>query len=91
MSTEPTKNLYRYVFDVRNPFPTAPFYQQTHHWVDVYFLFRTMQFRFPYQYLKDISDKHAALWINFANGNKPWSEFNSREERVIMVADERDG
>jgi hypothetical protein len=50
-----------------------------------------MQFRFPYQYLKNISDKHAALWISFANGNEPWSEFSTREERVIMVADEREG
>jgi hypothetical protein len=44
-----------------------------------------MQFRFPYQNLKDISDKHAELWINFANGEQPW------DEGVIMVADEREG
>jgi hypothetical protein len=80
--------LYRYIFEVRNPFPNAPFYQQSHHWVDVYFVFRTMQFRFPHQYLKDLSDKHAELWINFASGKQPWSPYG---DGVVMVADEREG
>jgi hypothetical protein len=85
--------VYRYVFDVRNPFPNAPMYQQAHHWVDVYFVFRAMQFRFPYQYLKDLSDKHAQLWIEFANGKAPWKEYSSKKqgEAIVMVADERDG
>lgn len=48
-----------------------------------------MQFRYPYQYLKDISDKHAALWIDFASGGKPWKQFD--DEGVIIVADEREG
>jgi hypothetical protein len=91
MSTKVGKNIFRYVFNIRNPFPSAPFFQQAHHWVDVYFLFRSMQFRFPHQYLKDISDKHAALWIAFVNGEKPWSEFGDRDEGVIMVADEQEG
>jgi hypothetical protein len=54
-------------------------------------MFRTAQFRFPYQYLKDISDKHAALWIGFANGEKPWSEYGEKDEGIIMLADEREG
>lgn len=89
IATKTKKNIYRYIFDIRNPFPNAPFYQQPHHWVDVYFIFRTMQFRYPYQYLKDISDKHAALWIDFASGGKPWKQFD--DEGVIIVADEREG
>ncbi|KAF2826387.1 alpha/beta-hydrolase [Ophiobolus disseminans] len=83
-----SKRIYRYVFDIRNPFPNAPFYQQAHHWADVYFLFRAMQFRFPHQWLKDVSDRHAELWINFACGEKPWSEY---KHGVVMVADEREG
>jgi carboxylesterase type B len=90
-ATKSDKRIYRYIFDVRNPFPNSPYYQQAHHWVDVYFLFRTMQFRFPYQYLKDISDKHAALWIGFANGEKPWGKYEGSKESVIIVADEREG
>ncbi|KAH7393072.1 Alpha/Beta hydrolase protein [Pyrenochaeta sp. MPI-SDFR-AT-0127] len=84
------KRIYRYIFDVRNPFPNAPFYQQAHHWVDVYFVFRTMQFRFSHQFLKQISDKHAGFWIAFANGKAPWSAYKD-EQKLVMVADERDG
>jgi hypothetical protein len=47
-----------------------------------------MQFRFPYQYLTDLSDKHAELWINFTNGIQPWSQYG---DGVVMVADEREG
>ncbi|KAH8716984.1 Alpha/Beta hydrolase protein [Phaeosphaeriaceae sp. PMI808] len=90
ISTHTKKPIYRYHFDVRNPFPGATYYQQSHHWVDIYFIFRAMQFRMPFQYLKDISDKHAAMWIGFANGHKPWSEFK-HQGGTIMVADEREG
>ncbi|KAF2471239.1 uncharacterized protein BDR25DRAFT_223351, partial [Lindgomyces ingoldianus] len=88
------KRVYRYIFDIRNPFPGQPFYQLAHHWVDVYFVFRTFQFRYPTEALKQISDQHARLWVTFANGKAPWKEYrvtegNSRE--VVMVADERDG
>jgi hypothetical protein len=57
----------------------------------VYFIFRTMQFRFPYQYLKDLSDKHAQLWIEFANGKAPWKAYQNDGDATVMVADERDG
>jgi hypothetical protein len=50
-----------------------------------------MQFRFPHKHLKRISDKHAELWINFANGEPPWNAFGDWHGGVIMVADERDG
>lgn len=69
----------------------SPYYQQAHHWVDVYFIFRTMQFRFPYQYLKDISDQHAAKWIAFANGEEPWKKFEEKDGSIIMIADDREG
>ncbi|KAH7089867.1 Alpha/Beta hydrolase protein [Paraphoma chrysanthemicola] len=93
LATHTKKRVYRYVFDVRNPFPNAPFYQQAHHWVDVYFIFRAMQFRYPYQYLKDLSDKHAELWIRFACGEEPWSQYEATGNGggVIMLADEREG
>ncbi|KZM21571.1 uncharacterized protein EKO05_0000739 [Ascochyta rabiei] len=93
LSTQTSKRIYRYLFDVRNPFPNNALYQQPHHWVDVYFVFKAHQFRFPSQRLKDISTRHAQLWIAFANGEQPWAEYKYTgcgEERV-MVADEREG
>ncbi|KAF2016349.1 alpha/beta-hydrolase [Aaosphaeria arxii CBS 175.79] len=91
-SRNPAKKLYRYVFDVRNPFPGHGLYQQAHHWVDVYFVFRSFLFRYPTQRLKNISNRHAQLWIEFANGKEPWTQYkyNGNTDEVIMVADERD-
>jgi hypothetical protein len=93
ISTGTNKKIYRYSFDVRNPFPSHSLYQQTHHWVDKYFVFRTLAFRYPTQKLKDISTKHAQLWVDFANEKAPWTQYrySGNGEEVIMVADERDG
>ncbi|KAH7398951.1 Alpha/Beta hydrolase protein [Phaeosphaeria sp. MPI-PUGE-AT-0046c] len=93
LSTHTSKKLYSYVFDVRNPFPSHPLYQLPHHWVDKYFVFKTLQFRYPSQRLKDISTKHAQFWIDVANGKVPWSEYrySGNGDEVIMVADEREG
>ncbi|KAI4684026.1 hypothetical protein J4E81_009189 [Alternaria sp. BMP 2799] len=87
------KKVYQYVFDVRNPFATSPFWQQAHHWVDVYYVFKTYQFRYPSQRLKDISTQHARTWNSFANGVTPWKEYKytGKGDEVVMVADERDG
>ncbi|KAF9693327.1 hypothetical protein EKO04_008672 [Ascochyta lentis] len=93
LSTSTNKRIYRYLFDVRNPFPGHALYQQPHHWVDIYFVFKAHQFRFASQRLRDISTRHAQLWIAFANGEEPWKEYRysgNGEERV-MVADEREG
>jgi hypothetical protein len=93
LTTHTKKKVYRYIFDIRNPFPGSPFYQQPHHWVDVYFVFKTFQFRYSTQKLKDISTKHAQLWIEFANGKTPWKEYKytGKGEEVVMVAEEREG
>jgi len=81
------------VFDVRNPFATSPFWQQAHHWVDVYYVFKTYQFRYPSQRLKDISTQHSRTWNSFANGETPWKEYKytGKGDEAVMVADERDG
>jgi hypothetical protein len=50
-----------------------------------------MRFRFPHQWLKDVSDRHAELWIQFACGDAPWSAHKSGSEGLIMVANEREG
>jgi hypothetical protein len=91
--THTNKKVYRYIFDVRNPFPGSPFYQQPHHWVDIYFVFKTFQFRYPTQRLKDISTKHAQLWIDFVNGKTLWKEYKDTEEgdEMVMVVNEREG
>ncbi|RAR10733.1 alpha/beta-hydrolase [Stemphylium lycopersici] len=93
LSTHTSKRSYRYIFDIRNPFPSSPWYQQPHHWVDVYYVFKTFQFRFPRQKLKDISTQHARLWVDFTNGKTPWTEYKytGKGDEVIIVADERDG
>ncbi|KAF2622318.1 alpha/beta-hydrolase [Macroventuria anomochaeta] len=93
LSTKTTKNVYRYIFDVRNPFPNHALYQQPHHWVDIYFVFKAHQFRFPSQRLKDISTRHAQLWINFTHGKTPWGEYKytGKGDEVLMVVDEREG
>ncbi|CAO2647459.1 Nn.00g083810.m01.CDS01 [Neocucurbitaria sp. VM-36] len=93
LTTASDKKIYRYVFDVRNPFPNQPLYQQPHHWVDIYYVFKVHQFRYSSRRLKDISTRHAQLWVDFANGNTPWKEYKytGNGDEVIMVADERDG
>ncbi|KAH7110545.1 Alpha/Beta hydrolase protein [Dendryphion nanum] len=93
LSRNTTKKVYRYVFNVRNPFPNHHLYQQPHHWVDVYYVFKTFQFRYPTQRLKDISTRHAQLWVEFANGKSPWAEYNytGTGDEVVIVADEREG
>ncbi|KAF1851559.1 alpha/beta-hydrolase [Cucurbitaria berberidis CBS 394.84] len=92
LTTHTNKKVYRYIFDVRNPFPCNTLYQQAHHWVDMYYVFKTFQFRYPTQKLKDISTQHARLWIDFANGKMPWREYKytGNGDEKIIVADERD-
>ena len=66
-------------------------YQQAHHWVDIYFVFKTLQFKYSSHRLKDISTQHAQLWIDIARGKEPWREYRytGDGDEVIMVADER--
>ncbi|KAF2734885.1 alpha/beta-hydrolase [Polyplosphaeria fusca] len=92
-STNANKKIYRYIFDARNPFPGSPCYQHPHHWVDIYYVFKTFQFRYPHQRLKDLSTRHAQLWIDFTNGKSPWSEYRYDEggNATFMIADEREG
>jgi hypothetical protein len=93
LSTHTNKKIYQYTFDVRNPFPCQALYQLPHHWVDKYFVFKTLQFRYPSQRLRDISTKHAQLWIDVAHGKAPWTEYKytGNGDEITMVADEREG
>lgn len=93
LTTHTNKKVYSYIFDVRNPFPNHLLYQQPHHWVDKYFVFKAHQFRYPSQRLKNISTHHAQLWIDFTNGKRPWTEYKytGRGDETIMVTDEREG
>jgi hypothetical protein len=40
-----------------------------------------------------MSTKHAQLWINFANGKAPWSEYEYKGDgdEVVMMVDGREG
>ncbi|KAJ4983659.1 para-nitrobenzyl esterase [Stagonosporopsis vannaccii] len=90
--TEKRKRLYRYLFDVGNPFLTSPLYRVPHHWVDVYFLFGTLAFRFPTQKLRDLSEQHGRTWVRFANGEAPWAEYGEgRREECIESGREGEG
>lgn len=95
LTTHTPKKVYRYLFDIPNPFPGHALYNLPHHWVDIYFVFKTFQFRFPKQSLKHISTRHAQLWLDFATSkaNGPWSEYKYGDggDAVIMVADGREG
>jgi hypothetical protein len=96
LSSLPSKRVYRYVFDVRNPFPGQPLYAQPHHWVDIYFVFRAHQHRYPGdgtgERLKGISDRHARVWTGFASGEVPWGVYKKGEgEERVMLVDEREG
>ena len=59
----------------------------------MYFVFKTFQFRYPSQRLKDISTRHAQLWIDFANGKEPWPayKYSGKGDETVIVADERQG
>ncbi|KAF2002465.1 alpha/beta-hydrolase [Amniculicola lignicola CBS 123094] len=93
LSTSSKMKVYRYIFDVGNPFPGSKMYQQSHHWVDVYFMFKTFEFRFAKERLKDISTQHARMWTGFANGKAPWKEYKYADgkDAIIFVADQQEG
>ncbi|KAG9203305.1 hypothetical protein G6514_002958 [Epicoccum nigrum] len=101
LSAAPSKRVYRYLFDVRNPFPGQPLYAQPHHWADIYFVFRAHQFRYPAgppggegDRLRGISDAHARFWMRFARGEAPWRVYEKGEgegEETIMLVGEREG
>ena len=40
-----------------------------------------------------ISDQHASYWIDFGNGNAPWTEYkhSGNGKEIIAVAELRDG
>lgn len=98
LSTVPGKNIYRYIFSARNPFPGHELFLHPHHWVDIYYVFMVHQFRFPPggegERLKRISTQHARFWIGFARGEAPWGAYRRGEgegegkERMMRVNEE---
>lgn len=55
------------MFDAGNRFNGVPFCGVPHHCMDVYFLLRTLHTCFPTQKLKNISEAHSRMWLEFAN------------------------
>lgn len=85
------KTVYRYWFDMRNPFPGHNLYQLSHHWVDDYYIFQLYQFRMPTRRDREVSTEHARRWIRFAWGGAPWEEAYTADVQHVAVADIRDG
>lgn len=86
-----SKQVYRYTLTLRNPFPGSPYHQiPGHHFIDVLFLFGTLQFRYPMQRQRDLSTEFMKRWLLFGTGQEPWDQHvidGSNEEGKIMVVD----
>ena len=80
------KPVYRYWFDVGNPFPGSIRYQVAHHAVDMYYAFQTLQFRFPSQRDVGIATQFARYLIGFANGKEPWKRFEVSGDQEVHIA-----
>ena len=76
---------------MRNPFPGSEQYQVAHHWVDMYYLFQNLNFRFPTQRDIDVSIQFARYLIDFANGKAPWSKFETEGQQELNVANWYEG
>ena len=76
---------------MRNPFPGSPQYQVAHHWVDTYYMFQTMKFRFPTERDSDVSTDFARKFITFANGKAPWPRFEVNGGQRLQVANWYEG
>lgn len=87
------KKLYRYTMTMRNPFPGSNLHQiPGHHFIDLFFLFQTLQERYPSQKLRDLSQEFGKAWLRFGVGKEPWEEFKKGEgEENIMVFNGVDG
>lgn len=93
LSSLPHKRIYRYIFSARNPFPGHELFMHPHHWVDIYYVFKAHQFRYPPpgDRLRALSTQHARFWTGFARGEEPWGVYKVGEGERMMRASERDG
>ncbi|KAK7203061.1 Alpha/Beta hydrolase protein [Myxozyma melibiosi] len=74
---------YYYRFAKKNPFPEPPFEQNSHHFVDLLYLFQNVNDRIASlpsvaasaserEFEKKSAVNFAKKWIEFANGEEPW-------------------
>jgi carboxylesterase type B len=84
------KPVFYYHFDFPNPFPDPFFGGVAHHFVDVLFLFQTLQEIYPNELSKKVSKEMGRYWLSFAAKGKPdgWKDF---KEGVVAVADPAKG
>ena len=88
------RTVYRYTFGLPNPFPGSIYsYVVGHHFIDVLYLFMTLDLRYPIHrdsfYSRQATDM-ARKWIRFGNGLPPWpKEYDAREGSIAVCDDLR--
>jgi carboxylesterase type B len=89
-ANHPTKNVYRYTLTFRNPFPGTELHQiPGHHFIELLFLFGTLQERYHMRQQIALSEEFMHRWIAFGRGEEPWEKFEAAGN--IMVISGREG
>ncbi|KAL5360622.1 Alpha/Beta hydrolase protein [Aspergillus floccosus] len=87
------KRVYRWQFDLPNPFPGSMFsYTTGHHFVELMYQFMTLATRLPTyrnHFLRRQGEEMARSWIRFANGLPPMPDAKPYDPETgsIMVCD----
>ncbi|KAK6512871.1 hypothetical protein TWF506_009035 [Arthrobotrys conoides] len=92
---ERRQRVFRYQFNLPNPWPGTPFsYVSGHHFVEMFYQFMTFRERYPTHrsnFYQRQSEEMARLWIAFANGKDPWEEYNEQTGYKIQICDDING
>ncbi|MCJ1386196.1 hypothetical protein MMC17_009322 [Xylographa soralifera] len=88
------RKVYRYNFGLPNPFPGSVYsYVVGHHFIDVLYLFMTLDLRYPThrdRFYSRQATEMARKWIRFGNGLPPWpQEYDAREGNIAVCDDLR--
>ncbi|KAF3210259.1 hypothetical protein TWF191_011219 [Orbilia oligospora] len=89
------QKVFRYQFNLPNPWPGSPFsYVSGHHFVEMFYQFMTFRERYPThrnKFYQRQSEEMARLWIAFANGKDPWEEYKEQTGYKIQICDDVNG
>ncbi|MCJ1398584.1 hypothetical protein MMC11_001784 [Xylographa trunciseda] len=89
------RKVYRYTFGLPNPFPGSMYsYVVGHHFVDVLYLFMTLDLRYPTHrdnFYSRQATEMARKWIRFGNGLPPWPKGYDTIDGNIAVCDDLRG
>ncbi|KAF3095392.1 hypothetical protein TWF569_005175 [Orbilia oligospora] len=89
------QKVFRYQFNLPNPWPGSPFsYVSGHHFVEMFYQFMTFRERYPThrnKFYQRQSEEMARLWIAFANGKDQWEEYKEQTGYKIQICDDVNG